>query len=123
MSRRNKNHSSSFMDSIKDYLNLKVEYYQLLFTEKMSLLVGKIILIFIFSILALAFLLMLGVLVYNLLIMWLGAPWLAALIELGILLLLMLILFIFRDKIVITPVANSIIRMMLDPDDDNNEED
>lgn len=121
-SKRNKNTSSSFIDSLKEYIDLKIEYYQLHFTEKISLLFGKIVLILIFTLLGLATLLMLGVLIYNLLMMWIGIPWLVALIEIGILLLLMLILYLFRDKIVITPVANSIIRTFLDPDDDNDEE-
>lgn len=120
--RRNRQESSSFTDSVKEYLNLKVEYYQLLFTEKMSLLVGKATLLFILSTIFLAVLLLILVLVYNLLMLWIGIPWIVTLIEIGILLLLLGTVLIFRNELIIKPIANSIVRMLLDPDDDNEEE-
>ncbi|NDV46999.1 hypothetical protein D0T49_08055 [Paludibacter sp. 221] len=112
----------SFVDTIKKYIDLKAEYYQLAFAEKVSLLVGKIVLLIFTALLSLALLLLMLLLIYNLLMTWIDIPWLVSLIEIGFIGLLMLIMWLFRYKLVINPVASSIIRSLLSSDDKEEED-
>lgn len=119
---RRENESSGLLSIVRKYIDLKVEYYQLSFAEKVSVLVGKIALLIFTSVLLLAFLLLFILLVYNLLMDWIGIGWVVALIEIGFVLFLLAIMWIFRQKLIINPVANSIIKSLLESDDNDKEE-
>lgn len=109
------------IDLIKSYLELKVEYYKLSFTEKTALLIGWLVLMFFLGILSLAVLLLIILLIYNLLLQWIGTPWIVTLIEIGFIGLLATILWLGKKKLIIHPVSNMIVRVLLDSDDDKNE--
>ena len=123
MKRKKESNSSSFIDSIKRYIDLKTEYYQLAFVEKASVLIGKIVLLIFTAFLSLILLSLIILLVYNLLMAWIGVPWIVSLIEIGFVCLLVAIMWIFRKPLVINPVAGSIIKSLLDSDAKDNEED
>jgi len=122
MERKRANNSARFIDIIKRYIDLKVEYYQLSFVEKLSVLIGKIVLLIFTALLGLALLLLLILLMYNLLMLWIGIGWLAALIEIAFVLLLIAILWVFKNALIINPVANLIIKSLLDSDNDKEDE-
>ena len=107
--------SMTLMQTIKEYIDLKLEYYQLTFTEKVSLLVGHIILLMLVALLGLTGLLMIILLTYSLLMKFIGIAWVVSLIELGFVSLLIIFLWIFREKLVVRPVAGIIIRMLIEP--------
>lgn len=114
--------SSSLFESIKEYVDLKAEYLQLSFTEKISLLVGRIVLMIFTAIFALAFLLLFLMLMYNVLLTWIGIPWIVSLIQLGLIILLIALMWIFKEKLVIQPVADMIVRILLDKNPKETEE-
>lgn len=107
------------IDVIRSYIDLKFEYYKLSLTEKVALLIGWIILIFFLGILSLALLLLVMLLIYNLLMQWIGIPWVVTTIEIGFVGLLTFVLWLGKKKMIINPVANMIIRVMLDSSDNN----
>ena len=129
MKQEKEDKSMTLMQVIKEYIDLKLEYCQLTFTEKISLLVGHIIFLMLLALLGLAGLLMIILLMYNLLMGWIGVSWIVSLIEIGFVGLLTVFFWTFREKLVIRPVAGMIVRMMIEPsgkfktqDDDEIEE-
>ena len=107
--------SMNLTQVIKEYIDLKLEYYQLTFTEKISLLVGHIIFLMLLALLGLAGLLVIILLLYSLLMKWIGIAWVVSLIEIGFVGLLTVFFWTFREKLVIRPVAGMIIRMLIEP--------
>lgn len=123
MRQKRENSFSDLMDTIKEYINLKVEYGLLTVTERASLLIGKMAFVLLMGVLALVVLLMVLVLIYNLLMSWIGIPWLVALIEIGFIALIIAVLTIFKRSLVINPIASAIIRNVLISNENEEEED
>ncbi len=122
MVRKKEEKPAGFVDTVKQYIDLKAEYYQLSFVEKVSVLVGKVVLLIFTALLGLALLMLLILLIYNVLMAWIGIGWVVSLIEIGFVLLLMAILWIFRKPLIIHPVAGSIIRSLMDAEDHEKED-
>ncbi len=122
MSKKRENSASDFITTIKNYIELKAEYYELTIVEKVSILVGKVVLLIFTALLALALLMLFIILIYNLLMMWIGVPWIVTLIEIGFVGLLTGVLWLFRKPLVIRPVASSVISSLMDSNDKEDEE-
>ena len=75
------------------------------------------------ALLGLALLMLLIMLVYNLLMAWIGIGWVVSLIEIGFILLLMAVVWVFRKPLIIDPVAGSVIRSLMEQDDKGKEDD
>jgi uncharacterized membrane protein len=105
---------TSLFDEIKTYLQLKIEYTELYFVEKLSLIIGKLIFLGVAGLCALTFGLLILILLHTLLVNWIGAAWIAVLIETGIVALLFAILWFYREKLIVRPVANMIIKLLYD---------
>ena len=123
MARKEKEEPAGLVDIIKQYVDLKAEYYRLSFVEKVSVLVGKVVLLIFTALLGLALLMLLIMLVYNLLMAWIGIGWVVSLIEIGFILLLMAVVWVFRKPLIIDPVAGSVIRSLMEQDDKGKEDD
>ena len=123
MARKEKEGPAGLVDTIKQYVDLKAEYYRLSFVEKVSVLVGKVVLLIFTALLGLALLMLLIMLVYNLLMAWIGIGWVVSLIEIGFILLLMAVVWVFRKPLIIDPVAGSVIRSLMEQDDKGKEDD
>ena len=101
-------------EAVRQYLGLKWEFYRLSFVEKLATLVGIVFLLICMVILSLVLVLLFAFLGYNLLVSLVGSGWIAVLIEVGIVLLLMVLLWIFRDRLVIQPVGSMVVRALFD---------
>ena len=123
MARKEKEGPAGLVDTIKQYVDLKAEYYRLSFVEKVSVLVGKVVLLIFTALLGLALLMLLIMLVYNLFMAWIGIGWVVSLIEIGFILLLMAVVWVFRKPLIIDPVAGSVIRSLMEQDDKGKEDD
>ena len=123
MARKEKEEPAGLVDTIKQYVDLKAEYYRLSFVEKVSVLVGKVVLLIFTALLGLALLMLLIMLIYNLLMAWIGIGWVVSLIEIGFILLLMAVVWVFRKPLIIEPVAGSVIRSLMEQDDKGKEDD
>jgi hypothetical protein len=122
--RTNENNSSfsqNLFGSIRKYIDLKLEHAQLSFTERISVLIGKIMLMLFFSILSMAILLLVVLFVYQLLMKFIGIGWLVMLIEIAFVGLLMFFLWIFREPLVINPTANMIVRAFYDSNENGDD--
>lgn len=124
MSRENENNiASEFIELLKDFVELKAYYYKLSLAEKISLLAGRIVLILFLAIFSLALLLLFIFLIYTLLMSWIGISWVVVLIELGLVILLMAMLWVFKNQLVINPVSSMIINVLFNQHDNEDEDD
>ncbi|MDL2262375.1 hypothetical protein LJC11_02605 [Bacteroidales bacterium OttesenSCG-928-I21] len=105
-------------ENINDLIKLKTEYYTLTLAEKVSLLIARIVLILITTLLGLVLFSLLLILIHGVLMSWIGIFWAVALVEVGFVVLLLLFLWIFKDKLIIRPVSGMIIRDILDNNND-----
>jgi len=127
MKQEKEDKSMTLTQTIKEYIDLKLEYFRLTFAEKVSLLVGNMIFFTLIALLGLAGLLMIILLIDSVLTKIIGIAWVVNLIELGFVGLIATLLWIFREKVIIRPVADIIIRTLIEPsgkfktkDDDEN---
>ena len=114
---------NDIVENAKKFINLKAEYYTLTLAEKVSLLVARIVLIGFTAILCLVVLLLLILLIYVLLMSWIGVSWIVVLVEIGIVLLLILILWYFKEPLIIRPVSGLLIRDIFHNSNEKDEED
>jgi riboflavin transporter FmnP len=82
-------------------------------------LVGKLILVGLLGIMGLALLILLLLLLNNLLTQWIGIEWVATFIEIALMLIAIFTVWHFKDKLIINPVADNIIRTIFDTDKKN----
>ena len=129
MRQEKENKSTTLTQVIKEYIDLKLEYFRLAFAEKVSLLVGHIIFFTLIALLGLAGLLMIILLIDSVLTQLIGIAWVVNLIELGFVCLIATLLWVFREKAIIRPIADIIIRTLIEPsgkfktkNDDESEE-
>ena len=101
-------------ETIRQYIGLKWEYYRLSFVEKLAAVIGIVILLVCMAILGLVLILLFAFFGYSVLVSLTGSGWIAALIEIAAVILLMVILWAFRDRLVIQPVGNLIVRALFD---------
>ena len=109
-------------EAIRQYIGLKWEYYRLSFVEKLAAIIGIVILLMCMAILGLVLILLFAFFGYSILASLVGSGWIAALIEIAAVILLMGILWTFRDRLVIQPVGNLIVRMLFDTSENSKKQ-
>ena len=110
-------------EAIRQYISLKWEFYRLSFVEKVATLIGIVFLLMCMIILGLMLIMLFAFFGYSMLASLVGNEWIAALIEIGAVILFMVLLWIFRDRLVIQPVGNMVIRALFDaPENSKNNE-
>jgi hypothetical protein len=114
MKQEKEDKSMSLMKAIKEYINLKLEYFQLSLAERTSILIGNLVFITFMAVFGLILFVLFLVLIDNLLLLWININWLVTVIEIVFSLLTMMLFWIFRNNLIITPVSNMIIRTLLD---------
>ncbi|MDL2262147.1 hypothetical protein LJC11_01440 [Bacteroidales bacterium OttesenSCG-928-I21] len=108
--------------TIREYIDLRLEHLQLKFSKKISILVGNIVFMIFLAILGLALLLSIYVLIYELLMTWIGIAWVVSLIGVAITCLIIVSVWLFKEKLIIRPIANIIIRSIMEEQEEKEEE-
>ncbi|WP_205512341.1 phage holin family protein [Longitalea arenae] len=99
-------------DHVKEYVNTRIEIAKLRIAEKTSLVVGNFIAVGIIALLFLFVLLFGSIAGAWALSDWIGKPYAGFLIVAGIYMLLGIIVWVARGKLIRFPVMNAIIRML-----------
>ena len=107
-------HHPTLTESIRRYVSLQWAYYRLSFVEKLATVIGIVMLLTGMAILALVLILLFAFFGYSALVSLTGSGWTAAGIEIAAVVLLMGLLWTFRDRLVIQPVGNLIVRALFD---------
>ena len=110
-------------DHVKDYITTKVEITKLRLAEKTSLTIGNIIAAVVVAVLFLFVILFGSIAGAWALSDWIGKNYAGFLIVAGIYLLVAIIVWFARGKLIRFPVMNAIIKMLHKKDDDEQEND
>jgi hypothetical protein len=107
-------------DHVKEYINTRVELTKLRLAEKTSLVIGNLIAVIIVVLLFLFFIVFGSFAGAWALSDWIGKPYSGFLIVAGFYLLLGIIVWIARGKLIRFPVMNAIIRQLQKKDVDDH---
>jgi len=108
-------------EHVKDYITTKVEITKLRFAEKTSLTIGNIIAAVVVAVLFLFVLLFGSIAGAWALSDWIGKNYAGFLIVTGIYLLVAIIVWFARNRLIRFPVMNAIIKMLHKKDDDEKD--
>jgi len=110
---------TSLSDNVKEYVNLKLEYYKLAATEKASQLVTSLMITIVIFILVMLILFFLS---FAFILWWgeyIGPSYVAALIVVGFYLVVGVLVYLLRYPLFINPLVSSISNTILeDPDNE-----
>lgn len=107
-------------DSVKEYVNTRVESVKLSVAEKSSALVANLVAGMLVAAVFLFFLIFAGIALALVLGEWTGKMWAGFLIVAGIYLLFGIIVWIAREKIIRLPVMNALIKQFFSTDDEED---
>lgn len=107
-------------DSVKEYVNTRVESVKLSVAEKSSALVANLVAGMLVAAVFLFFLIFAGIALALVLGEWTGKMWAGFLIVAGIYLLIGIIVWIAREKIIRLPVMNAMIKQLFSNDDEED---
>ena len=107
-------------DSVKEYVNTRVESVKLSVAEKSSALVANLVAGMLVAAVFLFFLIFAGIALALVLGEWTGKMWAGFLIVAGIYLLIGIIVWIAREKIIRLPVMNALIKQFFSTDDEED---
>ncbi len=107
-------------DSVKEYVNTRVESVKLSVAEKSSALVANLVAGMLVAAVFLFFLIFAGIALALVLGEWTGKMWAGFLIVAGIYLLFGFIVWIAREKIIRLPVMNAMIKQLFSNDDEED---
>ncbi|MFL5748858.1 MAG: phage holin family protein [Niastella sp.] len=106
-------------DHVKEYINTRVELTKLQIAEKSSLVVSQVIAVTIVALFFLLFLIFGSIAGAWALSNWIGKPYSGFLIVAGIYLLLGIIVWAARGRLLRFPILNAIIRQLQKRDNDD----
>ena len=108
-------------DNVKDYVNNKIELTKINVAEKSSAVLSNLMAGIVVAIVFSFFLLFASVALSFVLGKCFGETWIGFLIVAGIYLLIGLVIWFGREKIIRLPVMNTILQQLFKTDDDNEE--
>lgn len=107
-------------DSVKEYVNTRIASVKLSVAEKSSALVANLVAGMLVAAVFLFFLIFAGIALALVLGEWTGKMWAGFLIVAGIYLLIGIIVWIAREKIIRLPVMNALIKQFFSTDDEED---
>jgi fatty acid desaturase len=110
-------------DSLKEYINLRIESIKLITAEKTSAVIANIIAGAVAALVLFFFVVFASVSLAIGLGTWLGSMWAGFLIVAGLYLLLGMVVWAARGKLIRLPVMNAIIQQLFTHNDDDDETD
>lgn len=112
----------SLVDQLKAYANTRLSQVKLSMAEKISKLAAMMIAMLMAALVFFLFLVLLSIAAAIAIGQWLGSYWLGFVIVAGIVLLIGLILWLARDRLLRIPIMNSMIEALFEPEEDNEKD-
>ncbi len=109
-------------DTLKDYINTKIEMTKLTAAEKSSTVIANLIAGFAVAVFFVLLIIFSGVVLGFGLGEWLGKTWIGFLIVTGLYFLLGIVVWFARGKLIRLPIMNALIKLLF-KNEDTNEED
>lgn len=115
------NNEETFVDQVKEYLNTRLTQLKLSFAEKTSKVMAVLIAVVMSALVFFLFLLLISIAGAIAIGQWLESFWLGFVVVGGIVLIVGLILWIFKDGIIRRPIMNALIKAMFDKERDEKD--
>lgn len=113
------NEYKQLWQQVKNHISLQLQYSKLTLAEKLTLLASRLILVMIAIMLGASVMLILSGALIVALAAGVGGAWIACLIVAAIYLVLLLLVFAYRQSLIIDPVTRFITKLLLGNDDNN----
>jgi predicted membrane channel-forming protein YqfA (hemolysin III family) len=113
--------AETFVDQVKEYVNTRLAQLKLSFAEKTSKVMAVMIAVVMSALVLFLFLLLICIAGAIALGQRLESFWLGFVVVGGIVLIVGLILWIFRDGIIRRPIMNALIKAMFDKEEDEKD--
>jgi hypothetical protein len=110
--------AETFVDQVKEYVNTRLAQLKLSFAEKTSKVMAIMIAAVMSALVFFLFLLLICIAGAIAIGQWLESFWLGFVVVGGIVLIVGLILWIFKDGIIRRPIMNALIKAMFDKEKD-----
>ena len=108
-------------ENVQEYIRLRIDLMKIQFTEAAAKLASAVMMSLLYFIIVICVLVFLSVAFIFAFREYLGPGWLAALIVAGVYVLLGFIIFIYRYKFFIDPLAVLLSKIILEEDDENEQ--
>ena len=118
---QNFNNSETFVDQVKEYVNNRLTQLKLSFAEKTSKVMAVMVAVLLSALVFFLFLLLICIAGAIVIGQWLESFWLGFVIVGGIVLVVGLILWIFKDRLIGKPIMNALINVMFDKEEDEKD--
>lgn len=106
-------------DSIKEYVNAGIDSVKLNVAEKTSMLIANVLAAMVVAAVFLFFIIFAGIALAFGLGEWIGATWAGFLIVAGLYLLLAIVVWAARERIIRLPIMNALIKQLFSNDDED----
>lgn len=106
------NKAEELISQLKNYINTEIELVKLTFAEKVSKIFSQFIAVLLVGVIFLFFIIFFSVALGYLLGQWLGQMWIGFLIIAVLYLLIGIITWLLREKLIRIPIMNAIIRQL-----------
>lgn len=112
----------SLIDQLKAYVNTRVAQVKLSVAEKASGLAASVVAMLLSALVFFLFLTLVSVAAALLIGQWLGSLWLGFLLVAGVVLVIMLLIWVMRERLLRLPIMNSMIESMFEIDEDDEKD-
>jgi fatty acid desaturase len=107
-------------DNVKEYINTRVESVKLAAAEKSSMVISNVIAVLVVGVVFLLFVIFAGAALAFGLSEWIGKTWAGFLIVAGLYLLIGIVVWKARERIIRLPVMNALIRQLFPNEDEED---
>lgn len=114
--------AESLLEQLKAYVNTRVSQAKLSVAEKASRLAATMIAMLVCALVFFLFLVLVCVAGAIAIGQWLGSIWLGFLIMGGLVLLVMLLIWLMRERLLRIPIMNALIEALFEKEDDDEED-
>ncbi|MBL7747983.1 MAG: phage holin family protein [Chitinophagaceae bacterium] len=111
--------AEELIDSVKEYINNRIDAVKLSAAEKASAITANVLAGIFVALILFLFIIFGGVALALVLGIWLGKMWLGFLLVAGFYLLLALIIWAARGRIIRLPVMNALIKQLFSSDEED----
>ena len=115
------NNAEGFVDQVKEYVNIRLAQLKLLFAEKTSKVMAVMIAVVMSALVFFLFLVLICIAGAIAIGQWLESIWLGFVIVGGVVLIIGVILWMAKDRLIGKPIMNALIKVMFDKDEDEKD--
>ena len=115
------NNEDTFVEQVKEYVNTRIAQLKLSFAEKTSKVMSVMIAVVISALVFSLFLVLISIAGAMAIGQWLESPWLGFVIVGGVILVVGLVLWVSKDRLIGKPIMNALIKVIFDKEEDEKD--